>query len=190
MHHQIGQKGHLQQGGGQFDGEAVVVRPAALRNDLLHPGADLEDGVAGVELHLDGVFLGLSVLRRPQHHEAHRQLGTVVEFPVHDEPVGLRHLRDGPDIGGDDQLHKGDLHALPALVAHVAQQRLVFRVVGQKDLRVAAPWHQVRGDLNDGVEMLDPLSFGAASKHGHSSFLSPGFALSAPFPSEEKIIAV
>ena len=190
MHHQIGQKRHLQQGGGQLDGGAVIVRPAAFFNGLLHAGADLEDGIAGVEFHLDGIFLGLPVFRGPQDDEAHRQLGTVVEFAVHDEPVGLRHLRNRPHKGGDDQFHKGDLHALPALVAHVAQQRLVFRVVGQKDLRVAPPGHQVGGNLNDEVEMLDPLSFGAASKHGHSSFLSPGFALSAPFPSEEKIIAV
>ena len=55
--------------------------------------------------------------------------------------------------------------------SRLLQQRLVFRVVGQKDLRVAPPGHQVRGDLDDGVKVLDPFSFGTASKHGHTSFL-------------------
>lgn len=83
MHHQIGQKRHFQQSGGQFDGEAVVVRPAAFLDGFFYSCADLEDGVAGVEFHLDGVFLRMTVFRGPQDDETYRQLGAVVEFPIH-----------------------------------------------------------------------------------------------------------
>lgn len=61
--------------------------------------------------------------------------------------------------------------ALPGFFGDVAHQGLVVRVVGQEHLRVAALGHQVGGNGDDGVNVVNAPALRTETKHGHLSFL-------------------
>ena len=167
---QTGEQRNLQHGGGQLYRKAGGFRPAVFLNHVLNARADVVDGVGGIEKDLDGVFLDAAVVGVHQQREAGGELPAVVELLVHDEAVHFRHLRHAAHKAGDEDFHKGDFYAFPALFGDVAHQGFVFHIVVQKNLRVAAHGHEVRGDLHDGVHIAHTAAFGAVSKHGVPSF--------------------
>ena len=59
----------------------------------------------------------------------------------------------------------------PGFFGDVAHEGFIVRVVGEKHLSVATLGHQIGGDGNDGVDVVNAAALRAETKHGHLSFL-------------------
>lgn len=91
----------------------------------------------------------------------------LVYLRVHDEAVDLRILLIRLEVGGEDQRHVGDAHALPPLALDVAAQRLHLGVLGDVIVRVIAARHDIGKRRNNGAGILDS---GSVRTHGNTFF--------------------
>ena len=90
---------------------------------------------------------------------------------VHDEAVDFRMLAHRAHIGGNDDVHEGDLFALVALGGNVTRQLFVIHLVLQENLGVASHGHEVGGHADNGINVADPPSVRSIAKHGILPFM-------------------
>ena len=137
------------------------------RDRVLDLAVDGNDVVPVLKEDLHARLVGRAVGARFENDEADAEMVALVDLRVHDEAVDLRVLLIRLEVGGEDQRHVGDAHALPPLALNVAAHRLHLGVLGDVVVRVIAARHDIGKRRNNGAGILDS---GSVRTHGNTFF--------------------
>ena len=148
-------------------GVVVMLLFLVERDRVLDLAVDGNDVVPVLKEDLHARLVGRAVGARFENDEADAEMVALVYLRVHDEAVDLRVLLIRLEVGGEDQRHVGDAHALPPLALDVAAHRLHLGVLGDVVVRVIAARHDIGKRRNNGAGILDS---GSVRTHGNTFF--------------------